>query len=1058
MRSSLKAFAIVIFFTVGFTHQLFAKNAGFFQQNPKDSIPKKLIEKVRVTVKDLMEGSTLDSVYVYVGLKRGYTNRLGVVEFDSVSEGSLVYASKAGYLVQSKKAKADLQLRLGKRNFQSTYTGFNNGLYERPVEHFSGAATIVSGDDLRKINPLNFVEALKYYDPSFIVSRDDKYGDDPNAPPSVKIRGSYNFPASATIANPSANASTGLQLNPSVGDFVASNVSNPDQPVILLNGIQVSLQTALDIDINRIDRITILKDASATSVYGVRGGSGVLLIQTKLPRKGAMNITYSGLVQITTPDLSSYNLLNAADKLQLEQAAGFYTGNPSLYQSRLDQVNNGVNTDWLKVPTRTGFGNKHYLSLDGGDDDINYGLDFSYNNIQGVMKGSDRTNVNFGGYISTRINNVVVSNYITYLRSNAFNSPYGSLQDYTVQNGYWDPYDPVNGGMKKVLEEYTYQGNTVRFYNPAYNGVISTTDDLAYSRLNNLTTINWAIGHGFKADGHFGISKQSDEHNLFLPPGHTTYSNFTPGEFFKRGQYDQTTSEFLSWEGAGNLHYNKKIDLHQFYASAGVSVMETRSESAGIELSGFTSDKLSDLSFGNAYSNQRPSTGKVVTRLASAYTNITYSYDNRYQLETSLNADASSQFGRDERIAPHGSVGASWNLHNEKFFKANKVVNQLRIRGSYGSAGSQYFQSYLGNSNYNYYTDRQYIQTIGSGTTRGIGLGAFLTGFANDTLKAPETRKVNFGMDAALFQNRLLIRIDAYRNTTSNLILPVVSSSSTGFTNFSYYDNIGGIRSKGIEFDLNYTIIRNEKKRINWSARFNGIHNEDIVVSMADYLYHLNDANDATTVDQTKPQPRYIVGQSLTNIWAVQSLGIDPATGQEKFRKLDGSETFAWNALDKIVAGDLSPDLMGSFGTVFSIKNISAGIYFNYQLGGQAYNQTLANMENADLTYNVDSRATANRWTQPGDIALYKKLSVNGLTTSPTYATTRFIEGNDFINCSAISVGYGLPQNIAQKIKAKNINLGFIANNVFRSGNMNTERGIYYPLQRAFSFSITAGF
>ena len=128
---------------------------------------------------------------------------------------------------------------------------------------------------------------------------------------SVKIRGSYNFPASATIASQTGTTVTGAQINPSVGDYVASNIANPNQPVILLNGVQVALQTALDIDINRIEKITILKDAAATSIYGVRGGTGVLLIQTKQPQKGDFRVTYSGQVQITTPDLSSYSLWNA---------------------------------------------------------------------------------------------------------------------------------------------------------------------------------------------------------------------------------------------------------------------------------------------------------------------------------------------------------------------------------------------------------------------------------------------------------------------------------------------------------------------------------------------------------------------------------------------------------------------------------------------------------------------------------------------------------------------------------------------------------------------------
>ena len=1048
------------FFILCFSLNASAEKSGFYQQTPKDTIPKKSIEKVKVTVKDLMDGASLDSVFVSIGAKKGYTNNKGIIEFDSVSAESFVIATKTGYLAQSKKAKADLQLRLSKRDIQSTTNNnYKNGFYERPVEHFSGAATIVTGNELRSVNSLNFAEALKYYDPSFIVTRDNNYGDDPNVPPSVKIRGSYNFPASATIANQSGNAVTGLQLNPSEGDFIASNIANPNQPVVLLNGIQVSLQTALDIDINRIETITILKDAAATAIYGVRGANGLLLIQTKLPQKGVFNITYSGQLQIATPDLSSYNLLSASDKLQLEQAAGLYTGNPSLYQSRLDQVNKGVNTDWLQIPTRTGVGSKHSLSLEGGDDDISYGLDFSYNDIQGVLKGSERNNVNFGGYISTRIKNIQITNYLTYLKSNAANSPYGNFADYSRQNSYWDPYDPATGDMKRILEEYTHQGNTVRFYNPAYNGILSTTDEHVYSRVSNITALNWMIGHGFKLDGRFGIARQSDEHNTFIPPSHTAYANFTPNEFFKRGQYDQTSSEFLSWEGTVNLHYNKKIDMHQFYGSIGATAMETRSESTGIELVGFTSDKLSDLAFGNAYSNQRPTTGKIVTRLGSGYVNFTYSYDNRYQAEVSANADASSQFGKNNRIAPHWSAGASWNLHHEKFFHENNILNKLRIRASVGTSGSQYFQSYLGKTNYNYYTDRQYIQTGSNFGTRGIGLGAFLTSFGNEDLKAPETQKENIGMDAALFQNRLSIRVDVYRNKTKDIVLPIVSPSSTGFSGFTYYDNLGAIESEGIEFDLNYAIIKNTKKGINWSIRVNGIHNQDRITAVSDYMNKVNDANDAMSTDQTRPQPRYVVDHSLTNIWAVRSLGIDPATGSEKFLKADGSETFTWNASDKIVAGNASPDWLGSFGTTLSVKNISAGIFFNYQVGAQYYNQTLADkVENANITYNVDSRAAGNRWSQPGDNALYKKLSVNGLISSPTYSTTRFIEDNDFINCSAISVDYSLSQNIAQKIKAKNIKLGVMANNVFRAGTMKAERGIHYPYQRMYSFSVTAGF
>jgi TonB-linked SusC/RagA family outer membrane protein len=982
-----------------------------------------------------------------------------MVMFDSVLAGLSIFINKEGYYTHLKKAKPILHFRIARKEGGAGIAAINNGLYERPVEHFAGSATVIRGNELRKINPLNFTEGLKYYDPSFIVTRDNRFGDGPNHNPDIKIRANYNFPASATIALNPGSSTRGLQVFPSAGDFVAESIASPDQPVILLDGVQVALQTALDIDINRIESITILKDAAATSVYGVRGGNGVLLMQTKKPQKGNLRVNYSGQVQVSSPNISSYNLMDAAEKLQLEQAASMYANNPSLYQSRLYQVDKGINTNWLSLPLRTGIGSKHSLSMDGGDDDINFGLDFSYNDMQGVMIGEKRQNTAFGGYIGSRFKNFSFSNYLSYLRSSSTSSPYGNFRDYSFQNPYWNPYDSLTGEMNKILEQYVYLDDTVTHYNPAYNGVISTTNKSVYARFSNNTRFNWVLGSGFRLNGQFAISKQSDVHDMFLPPGHTTYADYTPNDYFKRGQYNQSSSNFLQLAGGLQLHYNKKIAFHQFYGSAGAYGIETRSDATGIALSGFTSNKFTDLSFGNAYSNSRPTAGKIITRLLSGFANFTYSYDNRYQLEISGNADGSSQFGNNERVAFHGAVGASWNLHQEKFFQPNKILNQFRVRASIGTAGNQFFQSYLGRTSYNYYTDKQYIPGSAGQDTRGIGLGAYLTGLENSNLKPSQTLKQNLGFDAVLLQNRLALRFEQYHYETTDIVLPIASPSSTGFLHFNYHDNIGAIENSGLEFALTYQIIRNVKKQINWSVSFNGIHNKTRISAISNYFDQLNTWNDSFSVDQTRPQSRYAVGQSLTGIWAVRSLGIDPANGQERFEAADGSTTNTWNAADKMLAGDLSPDWQGSFGSSFSFKNISAGVYFNYQLGAEYYNQTLADkIENADLTYNVDKRAASNRWKQPGDNALYKPLSVNGIVSSPTYATTRFVEKNDFIRCSAISLGYALPQSMAAKIRAQQISLGFIANNVFTSGSRSDEQGTYYPLSRMYTFSVSTTF
>lgn len=1040
-------------------HTMYARENHFFQVIKVDSIPSNIIPRVTIYVKDLSADTALPRAMVILNKRRYYTDNNGSVTIDSVNRAWVVNVSRIGYLTQEKKIQPELTIRLTKQERDVALADFTNGLYQRPLEHSTASFTVIDGAELRKVNAMSFTTVLKYFVPSFIIEENNDFGSDPNTPPSVKIRSSYNFPTTATIAAHTGIANTGVQINPSTGDFAAGNIYNPNQPVIILNGVQVALQSVLDLDINRIERIVVLKDAAATAAYGARGGNGVVLIQTLRPKAGTMNITYSGQLQITSPDLSSYHLPNADQKLALEKAAGLYNNNDALYQSRLNQVKNGTNTNWLKIPTRTGIGHRHYLSIEGGDLDVSYGADVSYNDIEGVMKGSNRRNVNLGGYLNVHIGNVFLTNSLAVTKSTATNSPYGSFDNYTKQNGYWDPYDPVSGSFKKLLDMNTVP-DTLRFFNPAWNSTLSTTNTNDYIRLSDNLSAIWNIGYGFKLNGRMSLSRQSDEVNVFLSPGNTVFGNYSPDDFFKRGKYNQTTSEFLSAEGNLNLDYTKKINRHVFYVSSGVMAQQTNSSSAGVELVGFTTDKLADLSFGNAYSNTRPSTGKIITRLVSGYGNVTYSFDDRYQIEGTLNNDVASQFARNNPTAIHWSAGASWNLHREHFFRPNKIITTLSIYGNMGTTGHLFYQSYLGNTSFNYFTDRQYISSGSGGlTTRGVGLGAYLTAYGNNDLKAPETQKQNIGIDAALLQNRVFIIVNAFRNKTTNLILPVASPVYTGFLNYNYYDNGGGIENKGLEFDLSVQVIRNTKKKVFWTVRVNGIHNEERITAVTDYLQTLNGINDAATTDQTKPQPRYVTGESLTGIWAVRSLGIDATTGREKFVKADGTETFTWDAADKILAGDYAPQWQGSFGTSVTVKNWSADVYCFYQYGASYYNQTLADkVENANLNYNVDNRALNNRWQQPGDNAIYKPVSVNGSVTNPTYATTRFVEKNNYISNAVLALRYSLPGSVAARLKAKHMAMGLTGNNLFRQGGMTAERGIWYPFNRTYTFSLTTSF
>jgi len=1022
------------------------------------------ISNITILVTNIENGLPIDSAFVSISAtKKGYTNKEGIFLETSVYYNTIVTVSYPGYLEQSRKASPHMKFRMLKTSKAAgaEQGKVNTGMLSRPEEHFAGSFATYSGDRLRQLNSINILEGLSIVDPSFIAYRNNLTGDDPNTPHGVELRGQRHFPASATVATAASGTIVGVQITPSAGDFIAEQVRNPNQPLILLDGMQISLQQLGDMDIFRIEKVTILKDAAATAVYGSRAANGVVQVQTKLPAKGNFQLVYSGQMQVASPDLSSYNLMGASEKLELEKTAGMYTSNDALYQQRLKAVQEGVNTDWLKVPTQKGVGSRHNINLQGGDESLQYGLDFGYNQLEGTMKGFSRSNTNLGAFIAAQVKNIYINNYLAFNQTQGNNSPYGNLALYAGLNPYWANVDTVTGGFPKYLEEYmvstTNGDSSIRTSNPAYNTTLATTSKTAYTRFSNLTRFGWIIGNGFDLAGRIGITSNKDVTDFFLPPSHTAFAHFTPDQFFKRGIYNQTSSGFKAYEAGLQLNYKRISGLHYFYGTAGLFGLSTSSNATGINVQGFTSDQIANISFGSGYTNSKPATGKVNTSLLSGFVNLGYSYDTRYQLDATFTRDGSSQFGEDSRYANYYSFAASWNVHNERFMSGIDFINLLRVKASYGSVGSSFYQSYLGNTTFNYYTNQQYIPSTGTGDARGVGLGAFLSGMGNQNLQSPLVNKQNFSVDATLLNNRLFIHFEQFNETSEKLVLPLVSPSSTGISNFKYYDNLGSITNKGIEWSITYALISNASKSLVWNIGANGMHNSHAIEQIdGGYLDALNEFNNSSKVDQTRPQPKYSSGHSLTTIWAVPSLGIDPATGKEQFRKADGSTTNIWNAADKIDAGDMMPEWQGSFGTNLTWKRASLGAWFYYQAGGQVYNQTLADkLENANLTYNVDQRAGSNRWQQPGDNVTYKALSLNGLATDPTYATTRFVENANFLNSASISLGYNWPSFNSQKIPLQQTSVRFTANHSLRSSSVQYERGINYPFGSFYSFTVS---
>ena len=903
------------------------------------------------------------------------------------------------------------------------------GVYTRRKESFTGAATTFTGDQLKQVSNQNILQALKVMDPAFVQLENTAMGSNPNGLPDIQIRGASSLP-----------------------DLTGEYNSNPNMPLFILDGFETTLTRIYDLDINRVSSITILKDAAAKAIYGSRAANGVVVVETKRPQAGKLRLTYNADLNVNAPDLNSYNLTNASEKLQAELDAGMYT---TTYQPEtqllLEQYNEhvkalarGVNTYWLSKPLRVGTGQKHAIALEGGDTYMRYGVDLAYNNIAGVMKGSGRNTTSGTVTLSYRINKLLFRNLLTVNFNKAEDSPYGSFGEYARLNPYFEPTD-ANGNMKKILGTYNPAGQAADeiYTNPLYNATLGTKNFSKYTEIVNNFYAEYTVSAALKLIGRFGFSQKEDVREDFYPANHTRFITWTGDAFFRRGSYTITNGTTRYFKPDLTLNYTKQFDKHMVLLNAGWNMMQNSFSTYGMTAQGFMNDRVDYISFARQYQeNGRPTGSENTTREVGMLASMNYSYDNRYLMDLTIRRNGSSVFGSENRWGNFWSAGLGWNLHNEALLKGNSVVNLLKLRGSIGYTGNQSFNPYQAMATYNYYTDIFYDNVV----------SAKLMALANNNLKWQQTRDINMGIDAQLFK-RVNLRFDYYVSQSDKLLVDLSLPTSTGFA--SYRQNVGVMQNKGFDATINYRVYNNPRKEAYINVFGTVAQNKNKIVRLNNALDTYNNKQDTTST--TRPRTRYKEGQSTTVIWAVPSLGIDPITGREVYRKKDGGTTYTWNGDDQQVMGDATPDFNGSFGINAQYGGFSINCAFTYRFGGQYYNQTLVDkVENANIRYNVDRRVFSDTWKQAGDNTFYKKI---GATPTTTYATSRFVENLNEWQLTSLNVAYDFRNHaFLKKVGMQGLRLTLYTIDVARMSTVRAERGTDYPFARTFSFSVRASF
>ena len=915
---------------------------------------------------------------------------------------------------------------------------------------FTGSSTQISGDDLRKVSQTNVIGALQTFDPSFRLVSNAQFGSDPNALPEMYIRGRSGFGVKELDKD---------QLS-------KSNLeNNPNLPTFIMDGFEVSIEKIYDLDPTRIESMTILKDAAATAIYGSRAANGVVVITTVAPKPGEVRVSYNFTGTLEMPDLRDYNLANASEKLEIERRAGLYdkgnNGNNTTadglnkYYEKYALIQSGIDTDWLSLPLRNAFDHKHSLYIEGGTPNLRYGVDASYNGGNGVMKGSGRDRYSIGFSLDYRVKKLQVKNTVSFGHTKSKESPYGAFSDYTSLLPYETPYK--NGTLVKQLYYSRKGSNSVN--NPLYEATLSNYEWSAYDEIIDNLSVNWYLNDYLTVKGQFSVTKQYTSSERFYDPLSSKVSVYGTTDTKLQGDLFTGEGSSLSWNSNAFLYYTRSFGNHNFNFSGGWEASAYNTENTSAQYRGFPSGQFNSLNYASEI-YKKPTLTENTTRRVSILATLNYTWNDIYLADASVRFDGSSEFGANQKWAPFFSGGLGVNIHNYDFLKGNEKINKLKVRASYGRTGKVNFPAYAATTMYETLFDEWYI----------TGYGAVLKALGNKDLSWEKTDKFNFGIETQFFNQRLTVDLDYYYEKTIDLINDVTLSQTSGFS--TYKNNMGEVENKGFEMQIRADIYRDR----NWSVALwgNMAHNKNKILKISDsqkaynervaefykkelqyqaiYNTSLKDANYAVPISQ------YAEGESLTSIWAVRSLGIDPTTGKELFLNRDGSITDTWDVSQEVVVGNTEPKLNGSIGLNATYKNWSLFAAFQYEFGGQEYNQTLVDrVENADIANgNVDLRVLTQRWQKPGDVAEFKNIADSKLTTLPT---SRFVHVKQYIRLSALTLSYDFNREwIKKHLHMNMLRLEMSSSDFINWNSIRQERGLSYPKSWKVDFSLKAQF
>lgn len=776
-----------------------------------------------------------------------------------------------------------------------------------------------------------------------------------------------------------------------------NSISSTNEPLYVVDGFPTA--NGSDINPNDIESMQILKDASATAIYGARGANGVILITTKRGKQGESHISYSGSTS-TQNVINPFKMLNGKQYMSLandlyREIDGQENQQYAVYTQ--SQLQSDVNTNWIKETTRTGIIQDHNIQYQGGSEKTRVLTSIGYFNQGGVLKNTDFTRISGRVNVDQQINDYIKAGAtLVGQRSNSNYQLYGgNILQSNVLLGILT-YDPTVAPFN--LDGTFGRPPGGRGDNPLAN-LVSRKNELVNDRLNGNVYVEVQPIKGLTARFNGGTEIEHDFNGTYLPK--STY----------QGGIDNgvaSTSDFTSTRQLFDAvaTYTKSIQgKHSLSLMGGYAYEKTVSENRAIGVKGFSTDIFSFYNLGAASTITGVSSGKSESLLISYFGRFNYSYLDKYLLTFTMRSDGSSRFGENYRrgLFPSGSIG--WRLNQEEFIKNLKIFSDLKFRIGYGKTGNDQI------GNYASYALMQNTHLTFDGSTNTSGTHLNQGTPENSELRWETTSQYNSGFDMGFFNSRLLVTLDGYYKKTSDLLVRKSLPLYSGFT--SIQTNVGSIENKGFEVEIT---SRNMTGAFKWDTRFNFSVNRNKVLSIGGGGdIRLTSAKPMGNVSEED----YAIiseGKSLGSLFGYVYDGViqtgevyapqpNSKPGDPKFKDISGPNGVPDGKItsdDRMIIGSAYPKYIFGLTNTFSYKQFDLSIFIHGSVGND-----LLNMSRMNLEWSRSTEAL-NRWTSTNTNT---DIPRNGFYYSKYggYINSHFIEDASFLRLKNITFGYTLP-------------------------------------------------